>query len=53
MKKIDGLKVAGFAAMVLGSIISMVSSYINDKQTEITIDEKITEKLGEALTKNN
>ena len=47
MKKTEIVKVIGMAAMVLGGIAQMVSSWSQNAQLEEMVRKKVDEKLAE------
>ena len=49
--KIDWPKIAGIAGVVLSAASAMLSTMSQDRKMSKTIDEKVTEKVAEALTK--
>lgn len=50
--KIDWMKFAGVAGMVLSVASALLTTVSQDRKINKTIDEKVTEKVAEALTKN-
>ncbi len=49
MKKISLIKILGIAATLLGAGATILSDWVSEKQ----MDEKIEEKVNEALQKKN
>ena len=49
MKKLDPVKIVGFAAMALGLVATQMTNWVDDKE----LDKKISEKVAEALSKAN
>lgn len=47
MKKIDWVKVIGFACTVIGVAVNIVSGIVEDKKLDAKIDEKLQLKLTE------
>ena len=47
MKKLDIVKVAGVALPIIGAVLSLATNWVEDKK----LDDKITEKVTEALSK--
>ena len=48
MKKINIVKIAGIALPVIGAVLSLATNWVEDKK----LDDKITEKVSEALSKS-
>ena len=48
MKKLDTVKLIGFAGMILGFVATQIGNWASEKQMEQTIDEKVREALAEA-----
>ena len=46
MIKINASKLLGIAGTVLGIVGTLISSYVNEKQQEETIDRKVNEAIA-------
>jgi hypothetical protein len=51
MKKINWIKLASAAGMVIGFIGTIISNYASEKQTESYIQEAVAKKVEEVLGK--
>ena len=47
MKKISGIKALGLLATIGGIGISLLSSFVSEKQTDAKIEEKVLKALAE------
>lgn len=52
MKKINTVKMIGFVGMLVGGLASMITSYVQSKQMEELIDEKVNKALAEKELEN-
>lgn len=51
MKKGSGLKALGLLATIAGLGVSLLSSFVSEKQTDAKIEEKVLKALAERNTK--
>lgn len=47
MKKIDGVKASGVIVTVGGIVLSLLSSFVDDKKIDAKIEEKVRKALAE------
>lgn len=47
MKKFDVTRILSLGALILGGAASLIANYVQKKETEAYIDEKINEALSE------
>ena len=47
MKKINWISIIGGVATIAGFVIELVQGYVEDKETEALIDEKIQKAMDE------
>lgn len=45
MKKLDTVKLVGFAGMILGFVATQIGNWAQEKTMEQTIEEKVNEAL--------
>lgn len=45
MKKLDTVKLIGFAGMILGFVATQIGNWASEKTMEQTIDEKVREAI--------
>lgn len=46
MKKLDTVKLVGFAGMILGFVATQIGNWAQERQMEQTIEEKVDEALA-------
>lgn len=53
MDKLKALKIVGTVLSVVGAGVSLGMNAISDKRTDLELDDKVAQKVAEAIAKTN